>query len=133
MTHHSVVAQRHDITAIIGNRLMPVRQSFEFDGWTIPAATPREIALALKSARNRPANDLGRVVEVLADIGRKADWITDEDMDLISARVGCARSYLGESMERLNAWLAELPEYVGRLGKPDAEGKPTVAHRNVVG
>ena len=122
MNQISPTIQRHDITAIIGNRSQPVRDSFDFDGWTIPAATPRDISMALKSARNRPPNDIRRVVEVLSEIGRNADWITDEDMDLISTRVGCARSYLGESMARLNAWLAELPEYVSQLGQPGPDG-----------
>ncbi|MFZ5965184.1 aldehyde dehydrogenase family protein [Thalassococcus sp. BH17M4-6] len=120
-----VAAGRHDIAAIIGNRVQPVRDSFDFDGWTIPAATSRDIAMALKSARNRPANDLSRVVEVLAQVGRDADWITDADMDLISARVGCTRSYLGESMARLNAWLAEIPAFVARLGTPGPDGYRT--------
>jgi hypothetical protein len=118
-------AGRHEIASVIGNRVQPLGQAFAFGGWTIPAAGPREVAQALKSARSRPADDPRRVVATLAEVGRAGDWITEADMDLISARVGCARSYLGQSMQRLNDWLAALPDNVARVGTPTADGYRT--------
>jgi len=113
---------RRDIQTIINNRVVPCATTFEFEGWSIPAAGPHEIALALKSARTRPSNDIRTVVSTLSSIGRRGTWINDADLSFISRRVGSALSYLQHSIFRFNSWLAGLEETMLWHGVPIVEG-----------
>lgn len=82
----------------------------DFDGWSLPASTSDDVAFALKALRAQPRIEIGHGVEALARMGARADWITDEQLALISHRTGSAIKYLRHSIARLNEWLAQLPE-----------------------
>lgn len=107
---------------IVGGKPRGASDATEFEHWSLPDADEHDVSAALKAARAQPRICLDAAVEALSDIGRTGDWISDEDLHVVSARTGSTVKYLRTSISRLNAWLAELPESMARHGKVSRYG-----------
>jgi len=62
------------------------------------------------------------VIDALAAIGTEANWITEEDFTAIIERTGSTRKYLRLSINRVNQWLAHLPQTLEKHGRIHPQG-----------
>ena len=105
-----------EISNLIADRVRSSAARREVNGWDLPVTTAADVALALKWVNRRTAPSLPRTLEALTQIGREGRWLGEEHLRVISSRSGAALKVLRTSIQRLNAWLADLPAFVATIG-----------------
>jgi Aldehyde dehydrogenase family len=111
------------IENIINNQTRPAQRRADNGSWELPETSEHDVQLAIKSRHARVPQRLPEVIAILAAIGREGSWITDAQLLDIAVRSGSPIKYLRHSVDRFNAWLADLRNYVASLGEVDASGR----------
>lgn len=84
--------------------------------FSFPVTTAQDVASAVKFARFQQPEPLDKVLKALAAIGREANWINDEDLKVQAELSGSPIKHMRNSIIAVNQWLANIEEYVSRLG-----------------
>lgn len=85
--------------------------------FSFPVTTAQDVASAVKFARFQQPEPLDKVLKALAAIGREANWINDDDLKVQAELSGSPIKHMRNSIIAVNQWLANIEEYVSRLGK----------------
>lgn len=84
--------------------------------FSFPVTTAQDVASAVKLARFQQPEPLDKVLKALANIGREASWINDDDLKVQAELSGSPIKHMRNSIVAVNQWLANIEEYVSRLG-----------------
>lgn len=82
--------------------------------FSFPVTTAQDVATALKFANFQTPEPIDKVVRALSNIGRKADWISDDDLKVQAGLSGSPVKHMRNSIAAVNSWLADIEKYVRR-------------------